>query len=394
MKLLPQNGTLHQILASIAAALAGFNSGMWRVWPSLAIPHLKSSSSPFQASDTELSLIASLSYFSYFLSPFLCRYLIRFGRKFCVVVSLLLFGVTWSAALVASNPYVLYGASIAAGFGNGLSSIIVPIYISEIASPSIRGALVTGYSLTFTSGQIFTAAAGIELRYHSLNLAGLAFSVFSFVLATVFVRETPQHHLIVGDDAAAKETHRYFHSNASSSLEAKDGADQDLEEMKKKILAEMSSQSSFSELFQTRGSRRAVLIICLVSCFQMLAGISSIVSFSSITLPPTHSYLTVDLTVLLCLVLGVTSNSIGSYLIDLVGRRILLAVSSFLGSVITLALAVFYFLYDKDTPPATSSTSPTLSPWPTSSSSTSAWASSAPSSSASSSRPTSRSTLP
>jgi hypothetical protein len=56
---------------------------------------------------------------------------------------------------IAANMYFIIAARLVIGFASGLASVLVPVYLGEIAAPTLRGALGT-HSVT-------------HLRTHSLT---------------------------------------------------------------------------------------------------------------------------------------------------------------------------------------------------------------------------------
>ncbi len=76
----------------------------------------------------------------------------RFGRKKLLVLSALLFFFSALGCTLMSSSFLIISARIIGGMGIGVASIIVPLYISEIAPPAIRGRLVTCYQLAITIG--------------------------------------------------------------------------------------------------------------------------------------------------------------------------------------------------------------------------------------------------
>ncbi|KAK2760132.1 hypothetical protein FQN53_007946, partial [Emmonsiellopsis sp. PD_33] len=77
------------------------------------------------------------------------------GRKIGLVAAALVF-ILGAGVMLAANAErglgVLYGGRVLAGIGVGAGSNIVPIYISELSPPAIRGRLVGVYELGWQIG--------------------------------------------------------------------------------------------------------------------------------------------------------------------------------------------------------------------------------------------------
>ena len=76
----------------------------------------------------------------------------RLGRKKLLFLSAALFLISAiGCALVHSLSWLII-FRLVGGLGVGIASIVVPLYLSEIAPASIRGRLVTCYQLAITVG--------------------------------------------------------------------------------------------------------------------------------------------------------------------------------------------------------------------------------------------------
>lgn len=76
----------------------------------------------------------------------------RFGRRKIILLAAVVFGIGALAAGLSPNVIFLVASRIVLGLAVGLASVIVPLYISEMAPPNIRGRLVTLNQLAITVG--------------------------------------------------------------------------------------------------------------------------------------------------------------------------------------------------------------------------------------------------
>jgi hypothetical protein len=67
----------------------------------------------------------------------------KFGRKPCILICSLWFAVGSAVMAAAEQVWVLVVGRFIVGAAVGLSSAVVPMYIAEVATPSMRGKLVT-----------------------------------------------------------------------------------------------------------------------------------------------------------------------------------------------------------------------------------------------------------
>ena len=95
----------------------------------------------------------------------------RFGRKFTMILSAILFSTSaiGCAVCVDFNQLVVY--RIIGGIGIGVVSIISPLYISEVAVAQYRGRLVSLYQLAVTIGFLGAYLVNYQLlEYSTRNL--------------------------------------------------------------------------------------------------------------------------------------------------------------------------------------------------------------------------------
>lgn len=77
----------------------------------------------------------------------------KFGRKKTIMMAALVFlvgGTLMTAAQGSLN--MIYAGRAIAGLGIGSSSLVVPVYISETAPPSIRGRLIGIFEIASQGG--------------------------------------------------------------------------------------------------------------------------------------------------------------------------------------------------------------------------------------------------
>lgn len=133
------------------------------------------------------------------------------GRRPLLVISAFLYFVSGLVMLWSPNVYVLLLARLLDGLGMGLAVTVIPIYISEIAPPEIRGTLNTLPQFTGSAGMFlsYCMVFGMSLMNSPswrLMLAVLSIpSLFYFLLAILFLPETPRWLVSKGQMLEAKK---------------------------------------------------------------------------------------------------------------------------------------------------------------------------------------------
>ncbi|KAL3905909.1 MAG: hypothetical protein SGILL_009487, partial [Bacillariaceae sp.] len=79
----------------------------------------------------------------------------RFGRRWAILFAAAVFGLGSVMLMFAMSYWNLVLGRIVLGLGIGVASLTTPVYIAEVALPSMRGQLVTINTLMITFGQFF-----------------------------------------------------------------------------------------------------------------------------------------------------------------------------------------------------------------------------------------------
>lgn len=103
------------------------------------------------------------------------------GRKWCLAVAAAIF-ITGAGLQLGANSArglgILYAGRVLSGLGTGVASNIIPIYLSELAPPAIRGRLVGLYELGWQVGGMvgFWINVGLPASLRSFFMPSLQLS--------------------------------------------------------------------------------------------------------------------------------------------------------------------------------------------------------------------------
>ena len=262
----------------------------------------------------------------------------RFGRK----ATLLWVGVLYIIGAVGSGLAQNVGSFIiarfAGGLGIGISTVVAPMYIAEIAPPKSRGRLagmfqfniVFGILIAFVSNALL---AGIGENAWRWMLGVAAFPSLLYALFCFAIPESPRWLLSrKGDREAGMQVLQRIQPNASESVIA---AEAD------KIM--VVSTARVSGRFWTRQLRKPITLAILIAFFNQLSGINAILYFAPRIFELTG--LGAKAALLQSIGIGLTNlvfTFIGLWLIDRLGRRTLLYIGSF-GYIVSLSLVTLGF---------------------------------------------------
>ncbi|XP_025198655.1 facilitated trehalose transporter Tret1-like isoform X2 [Melanaphis sacchari] len=330
-----KKGVYRQIYVTIVATLSIFISGMWLGWPSSVVEKFIKHETDFNATMEELSWIVATMDLGNVVSPLMAGYLMDLvGRKLSTVVLGPLFIVTWALTLCVPTAWALYTARLLAGMGKGMSYTVVPVYLGEIASPAIRGALGSVFCFQLHFGFLVEAIVGPLVSYRALNAMSAVVPVLFFV-TVVWLPESPYYLLKRGRRPEAAECLRWFRGGGD--------VDRELDRMAENVRQEMENRSTFRQLFTSRKDMRALSIVVAACTTQRAGGISCIMAYSALILPNTAQLLNKHESVMVFAITLVVVNSVAVALVDRVGRKPLLLVSQVGLGAVTLTFAAFFY---------------------------------------------------
>lgn len=323
-----------------AATMSIFISGMWLGWPSSVVEKFVKHETDFNATMDELSWIVATMDLGNVISPLVAGHLMDWmGRKPSTVVLGPLFIVSWALTLFVPTAWALYTARLLAGIGKGMSYTVVPVYLGEIASPAIRGALGSVFCLQLHFGFLMEAVIGSLVSYRTLNIVSSVVPVLFFV-AAIWLHESPYYLLKRGRRPQAAVCLQWFRGGGDVAHE--------LDLMEVNVRKEMENKSTFRELFSSRKDMRALAIVVATCATQRAGGISCIMAYSALILPDNGLLLDKHESVMLFAVTLAVVNLVGVALVDRLGRKPLLLLSETGLAVVTLTFALFFYFSRAD----------------------------------------------
>ena len=256
-----------------------------------------------------------------------------FGRKKTLFWIGLSFFVSSIGAAIAPdvNSFMLF--RFLGGLGIGASSVVAPIYISEIAPAKHRGKLVISFQLNIVLGILIAYVSnyviqGMENDWRiMLGVVSLPSLLFSILI--LLTPETPQFLLLKRNDLAG----------ARKVLAL---ADPNPEETIERIQTNAKQSTAVERLFSGKYIWPLTLAF-LFAFFNQMSGINAIIYYAPRIYELTG--LGKESALLSTAGIGIANllfTLLGWYLIDRVGRRVLMFIGS-IGYIVTLSLIAFAF---------------------------------------------------
>jgi sugar porter (SP) family MFS transporter len=199
----------------------------------------------------------------------------RVGRRPTALLAAVIFGLgALAVAFAPSVAFIIFGRFLL-GLGVGLASMIVPLYIAEIAPAERRGALVSlnqlmitiGILLSYIVGVIFTPIEGWRYMFGVALIPALILGIGMFMLP-----ESPRWLFEHGQVAKARTV-----LSRSRSPEEVDQEFREMEEIKE--LEEEHARVSYKELLAPY-VRPALIIGIGLAIFQQITGINTVIYYA------------------------------------------------------------------------------------------------------------------
>jgi sugar porter (SP) family MFS transporter len=194
----------------------------------------------------------------------------RVGRRPTVLGTAALFVAGVMIAAFSPSFAVLVGARVIIGLAVGSASMVVPLYIGEVAPPRVRGALVSFNQLAITSGILasYLVDYGLASSQNWRLMFGLA-AVPAILMFTgmLFQHESPHWLVAQGREDEARKV----------LLRVRGEGDIDAEIAEVRDLSERNS--SFREVLSP-AVRHVMIIGVTLAVFQQITGINTIIYYA------------------------------------------------------------------------------------------------------------------
>ncbi len=261
----------------------------------------------------------------------------KYGRKLTLIATGILFLASALGSAIAPDPYSFSILRFIGGLGVGVSSIVVPAYISEIAPAKYRGRLVALYQFQIVFGILIAFFSNYALS-EFLNLKwrwmlGAEIIPAAVFLAMVFgIPESPRWLITrKGNEAAARKILTIVNPG---------NVDQVIAEIRH-AQREFTSDRLFSGAYTW-----PILLAFLIAFFNQLSGINFIIYFA----PRVFGLAGLDANASLLSTTGIgvvnlVFTILGMLLIDRSGRKKLMLIGS-VGYIVSLSAVAWAFYSD------------------------------------------------
>ncbi|KAM9370858.1 solute carrier family 2, facilitated glucose transporter member 6 [Phaethornis superciliosus] len=324
-------------LAVFAAVLGNFSFGFSLVYPSPVIPALELHPSPALRLDQHTASwfgsVFTLGAAAGGLSTMLLND--RLGRKLSIIFSALPLAAGYALLAGAQGLGMLLLGRVLTGYAGGVTSAAIPVYISEISHPGVRGMLGACPQLMAVLGSLVLYALGkylgLVLDWRWLAVAGEV-PVLLMILLLCFMPNSPRFLLSQGKDEEALRSLCWLRGKDTDYT-------REYEQIKDSV-RKQSQRVSWAEI-KDPFIYKPILIAVGMRFLQQLSGVTCILVYlqsifkkTSVILKPEDDAALVGLVRLLSVAIAAVS-------MDKAGRKILLFVSAGVMLVSNLTMGLY-----------------------------------------------------
>lgn len=311
--------------------------GFHEAWTSVYIPPLLTNSTDtIQVTASEGGWITiSLSVGGFIGTLLSLQITDQWGRKITMLLTAVPYLVA-SVLLAYGNSLVTYCiARVLAGIATGVTLAVTPLYLGEIAHPKYRGILGTYWYIFLLTGFLIVNVVGsyLTITISSFISTGV---VLLFVATFSMMPESPYFYILQDNLEAARKSLQRFRG--------RDNIDEEFTKIVDAIKLQNENSGKYKELFTKKSNLRALFIVFIVLNARQFTGDTPYDAYAqtifqkisgdiSPTLIAVAYYLTKLIVVIIC-----------SFLIDKIGRRLILLISLFVSGVILLLLGSYLYI--------------------------------------------------
>lgn len=257
----------------------------------------------------------------------------KYGRKKTLIAIGIIFFVSAIGSAASQDVYTFMAFRFLGGLSIGASSVVAPVYISEIAPPQHRGKMGIAFQLNVVSGillayffnYLLQGTGGENDWRYMLGLIAIPSLLFSVMM--FFTPESPRWLLLYrGNEKEAREVFEKSGANAND------------------LIREIQhSQHTRKEVLFSRKYFKPLILAFLLALFNQLSGINAIIYFAPRVFE--MAGMAKNAAFLSSAGIGIVNflfTVLGWYLIDKSGRKTLMYIGSF-GYIISLSLMALAF---------------------------------------------------
>lgn len=259
------------------------------------------------------------------------------GRKVTIMCTAIPFFIGWMLIANAVNVTMVFVGRALSGICVGVVSLAFPVYVGETIQPEVRGALGLLPTAFGNTGILLAYFAGTYLNWSNLAFLGAALPI-PFFLLMLLTPETPRWYITKGRVEDAKKALQWLRGR-NINIEKEMG-----ELTRSQAEADLTAGRSALRQLLSRKYLPAVLISLGLMLFQQLSGINAVIFYAAKIFKMAGSTVDENLCSVIIGIVNFVSTFIATSIIDRLGRKMLLYISSISMIVTLVALGSYFYI--------------------------------------------------
>ncbi|KAJ8006060.1 hypothetical protein DPEC_G00124340 [Dallia pectoralis] len=328
-----KNGKL--FLASFAAVLGPLSFGFVLGYSSPTIPELShTSDSRLRLDDEQASWFGSIVTIGAAIGGLLGGWMVdKTGRKLSLMFCAIPYIFGFTVIIAAQNVWMLYLGRVLTGLASGITSLVVPLYLSEMAHERVRGTVGSCVQLMVVTGIMGAYIAGLIVDWRWLAIC-CSIPPTLMMMIMCFMPETPRFLLSRGKRREAVEALRFLRGpNAPVEWEC--------------ARIEEASDDTGARLgmadLKDPGVYKPLGVGIMLMLFQQLTGINAIMFYAQTIFEEAH-FKNSDIATVVVAATQVVFTAVAALVMDRAGRKLLLILSGVAMCLSTAAFGVYFKL--------------------------------------------------
>lgn len=260
------------------------------------------------------------------------------GRRKMIAAAAFIFSLGILGAALAPNVAVLISSRLVLGIAVGIATVIVPVYIAEMAPAGGRGAFTGLFQVMIYAGVLGSSIVGTVLAPYGAWRWMFALGLLPALVmlgGSFFIPESPRWLVRTGNEAAARAVLARFRDASSIDEELKGIKD---------VLQKESVRTNLRLVLRSPGLRKLVLVGSGLGVLQQLIGINAVTYYAPTVLN------TIGFSVRASIFANLGFSALGlvmtvimaAFIVDRMGRRIPLMAGAL---VMSASMAILGFVF-------------------------------------------------
>ncbi|CUS07012.1 unnamed protein product [Tuber aestivum] len=210
----------------------------------------------------------------------------QIGRKWVIAIADIVFIVGAVIQAVSKSVWVMVAGRFVIGWGVGLASLIVPLYLAELSPARYRGRMILINVLFITFGQVVAYGIGAGLTHVDagwrimVGIGAIPAGIQCIIL--YWLPESPRYMIRKGRDEDARKVLFTIYSGAQAvDIEEKVAYIREFTEDKRPGTKWEKAKNDLKSLYVVPSNLRALILACGLQGIQQFSGFNSLMYFSA-----------------------------------------------------------------------------------------------------------------